>query len=45
MPVGGLDSGLSLSGAFQMTIIIGIVPHEASHTAVAIDDPECVLDE
>ena len=28
-----------------MTIIIGIDPHKASHTAVAIDNTECVLDE
>ena len=28
-----------------MTITIGIDPHKASHTAVAIDDSECVLDE
>jgi transposase len=28
-----------------MTITIGIDPHKASHTAVAIDDGECVLDE
>jgi hypothetical protein len=30
---------------FQMTITIGIDPHKASHTAVAIDNTECVLDE
>ena len=28
-----------------MTIMIGIDPHKASHTAVAIDNTECVLDE
>jgi transposase len=28
-----------------MTITIGIDPHKASHTAVAIDHSECVLDE
>ena len=28
-----------------MTITIGIDPHKASHTAVAIDNSECVLDE
>ena len=28
-----------------MSIIIGIDPHKASHTAVAIDNTECVLDE
>jgi transposase len=28
-----------------MTITIGIDPHKASHTAVAIDNTECVLDE
>ena len=28
-----------------MTITIGIDPHKASHTAVAIDSTECVLDE
>lgn len=28
-----------------MTVIIGIDPHKASHTAVAIDNTECVLDE
>ena len=28
-----------------MTVMIGIDPHKASHTAVAIDDTECVLDE
>ena len=28
-----------------MTIMIGIDPHKASHTAVAIDNSECVLDE
>ena len=30
---------------FQMTITIGIDPHKASHTAVAIDNTEHVLDE
>lgn len=30
---------------FEMTITIGIDPHKASHTAVAIDNTECVLDE
>ena len=28
-----------------MTVMIGIDPHNASHTAVAIDNTECVLDE
>ena len=28
-----------------MTIMIGIDPHKATHTAVAIDDDEVVLDE
>ena len=28
-----------------MTITIGIDPHKASHTAIAIDNTECVLDE
>ena len=28
-----------------MTVMIGIDPHKASHTAVAIDNTECVLDE
>ncbi len=28
-----------------MTITIGIDPHKASHTAVVIDNTECVLDE
>ena len=28
-----------------MTIMIGIDPHKTSHTAVAIDDTECLLDE
>ena len=28
----------------ETTITIGIDPHKASHTAVAIDDSECVLD-
>ena len=28
-----------------MTIMVGIDPHKASHTAVAIDNSECVLDE
>jgi len=28
-----------------MTITIGIDPHKASHTAVAVDNTECVLDE
>jgi transposase len=28
-----------------MAIIIGVDPHKASHTAVAIDNSECVLDE
>ena len=28
-----------------MTITIGIDPHKASHTAVAIDNTECVVDE
>ena len=28
-----------------MTVTIGIDPHKASHTAVAIDNTECVLDE
>ena len=28
-----------------MTIIIGIDPHKATHTAVAVDDNEVVLDE
>jgi hypothetical protein len=27
-----------------MTITIGIDPHKASHTAVAIDNTECVID-
>jgi transposase len=30
---------------FQMTVMIGIDPHKASHTAVAIDNTEQVLDE
>jgi hypothetical protein len=28
-----------------MTIMIGIDPHKATHTAVAVDDDENVLDE
>ncbi len=28
-----------------MTVMIGIDPHKASHTAVVIDNTECVLDE
>jgi hypothetical protein len=28
-----------------MKAMIGIDPHKASHTAVAIDNTECVLDE
>jgi hypothetical protein len=32
-------------GQHQMTIMIGIDPHKATHTAVAIDGDERVLDE
>jgi len=32
-------------GQYQMTIMIGIDPHKATHTAVAIDGDEEVLDE
>ena len=32
-------------GIFEMTVMIGIDPHKASHTAVVIDNTECVLDE